>query len=201
MEKIGKKNSFQDHLAQLKSCQVCKAHLHFHPNPVVQLNPEARLLIIGQAPGRKAHETTAPFNDPSGDRLRSWLHLSREEFYNPHKIALMPMGFCYPGRDNKGGDLPPQKACASLWHEKTLTFLPNIRLILLVGHYAQKYYLKEKYRGNLTETVKAWRNVLPLYFPLPHPSWRNTAWLKKNPWFEQELLPDLRKYVKNALEA
>jgi uracil-DNA glycosylase family 4 len=194
-------NIFSRHLEKLKSCQNCASSLPLGANPVVQLSPRAKILIIGQAPGTKAHQTNAPFNDASGDRLRLWLKMTREQFYNADNIALMPMGFCYPGRNPKGGDLPPLTACAPLWHEATLKHLPNIQLILLVGQYAQAYYLKNNRKKTLTETVKSWQEFLPTYFPLPHPSWRNNGWRKNNPWFETDLLPELQHRVWSILEA
>nr|WP_051908891.1 uracil-DNA glycosylase family protein [Candidatus Paracaedibacter acanthamoebae] len=195
MEKI----SFEKHLENLKSCQNCTPTLPLGANPIVQLSPQAKILIIGQAPGTKAHYTNRPFNDPSGDRLRSWLNLSREQFYNEKELAIMPMGFCYPGRNPKGGDLPPPSCCAPLWHAKTLAFLPNIQLTLLIGQYSQRYYLGTKRKKTLTETVKSWTEYLPTYFPLPHPSWRNNEWYKANNWFETEVLPDLHTRVQSIL--
>ncbi|MBX3487177.1 MAG: uracil-DNA glycosylase family protein [Candidatus Paracaedibacteraceae bacterium] len=191
--------SFQEYVNRLKACQNCASSLPLGANPVVQLSPQAKILIIGQAPGTKAHQTNLPFNDASGDRLRSWLNLTRDQFYDEENIALMPMGFCYPGRNPKGGDLPPLAACAPLWHEQTLKYLPNIRLTLLVGQYAQAYYLRNHRKKTLTETVKAWPEFLPTYFPLPHPSWRNNGWCNVNPWFETDLLPELQDKVRSIL--
>lgn len=160
----------------------------------------ARLLIVGQAPGRRVHETGIPWNDPSGDRLRQWLVMDRERFYDDRTIAILPIGFCYPGTDAAGGDAPPRPECAPLWQPRLLPLLPAVRLTLLVGAYAQAFHLGPRRKATMTETVRAFRDYLPAFLPLPHPSWRNTAWLKRNPWFEKELLPVLRERVKEALE-
>lgn len=184
-------------LSKIRSCTVCAHSLPLGANPVIQAHKEAKLLIIGQAPGIKVHETSIPWNDPSGNRLRSWLDIDRETFYNPKKIAIMPMGLCYPGKGTSG-DLPPRKECAPLWHQKVLAELPNIEMTLLIGQYAQNYYLNDK-PSTLTETVKQWQKWAPTYLPLPHPSPRNTLWLKKNPWFEEEVVEYMREMVKKAL--
>ncbi|MEP3210797.1 MAG: uracil-DNA glycosylase family protein [Maribacter sp.] len=177
-------------LSEIRACEVCKAHLPLGPRPIVTAHSEAKIIIIGQAPGTKVHETGVPWDDPSGRQLRKWLGVTDEVFYDERKIALVPMGFCYPGK-GKGGDLPPRTECAPLWHQKLWHEMPNLELIVLIGTYAQKYYLKEEMKKNLTETVKAYQNYLPKYFPLPHPSPRNRFWLGKNPWFETEVLPHL----------
>ena len=190
-------NDFAQLLAQVRACQLCQAHLPLGPRPVVQMAPQARIMIIGQAPGTRVHATGIPWNDPSGDTLRSWLQVSREQFYDPTLFAIMPMGFCYPGR-GKSGDLPPRPECAPTWHQQLLEQLPNIELTLLIGQYAQRYYLKKRYR-TLTETVYHWRDVGPALFPLPHPSPSNRYWLSKNPWFEQETVPALRRRMQQAL--
>jgi uracil-DNA glycosylase len=156
------------------------------------------LLVVGQAPGTKVHETGIPWNDPSGDRLRAWLELDRAQFYDESRIAIIPMGYCYPGRDPRGGDLPPRAECAQLWLPRLLSHLPEIRLILLVGGYAQRYYLGERAKPSLTETVQAWREYAPRYFPLPHPSFRNLHWLKTHPWFDAEVIPALRAAVRET---
>ncbi|HUL07998.1 MAG TPA: uracil-DNA glycosylase family protein [Candidatus Acidoferrum sp.] len=169
------------------------------PRPVLRVNPSARLLIIGQAPGTKVHETGIPWNDRSGERLRDWLQLDRDTFYDAKRIAIMPMGFCYPGVDANGGDRPPRKECAPLWHGRVLALLPRIELTLLVGGYAQKHYLGDRCAASMTETVQAWREHAPRFIPLPHPSWRNTGWLKRNSWFEAELLRELRGRVHGLL--
>ena len=183
-------------LARVRECRTCEAHLPLGPRPVVRAAPSARLLIVGQAPGTRVHETGIPWNDRSGERLRDWLGLERDLFYDQTRVAIVPMGFCYPGRDPRGGDNPPRPECAPLWHDPILEALPDLGLTLLVGLYAQARYLGDRRKGSLTETVRAWRDYAPAFLPLPHPSWRNTAWLKKNPWFEQELLPVLRQRVR-----
>jgi len=187
-------------LKEVAACQLCAEHLPLGPRPVVQLHPEARLLIVGQAPGTKVHETGIPFNDPSGDRLRSWLGVNRETFYDPAKIALMPTGFCYPGRAHRGGDLPPRKECAPRWHGRLRPLLGGVRLTLLVGQYAQAHYLGRRRKRTLGETVRAWEEYLPEFWPTPHPSWRVNYWLKRNPWYEEQALPALRRRVTEILE-
>ena len=182
-------------LAEARACRHCEPELPLGANPVLRAAPSARLLIVGQAPGTKVHNSGVPWNDASGDRLRQWLEVDRDTFYDPGRIAIVPMGFCYPGRDRRGGDLPPRTECAPLWHPRLLAALPKVELTLLVGSYAQKYYLGRARRRTLRETVAHYRDYLPAYLPLPHPSWRNTAWLTKNPWFETDLLPDLRARV------
>jgi len=186
-------------LAAARACRVCAAHLPHGPRPVLRAAASAPLLIVGQAPGSKVHATGIPWNDPSGDRLRDWLALDRETFYDESRIAIVPMGFCYPGRAARGGDLPPRPECAPLWHPPLRAALSRVRLTLLVGQYAQAHYLGKRRRPSLTETVRAWADYGPAFLPLPHPSWRNTAWLKKNPWFEAELLPVLRARVRKLL--
>ncbi|HFQ5209824.1 TPA: uracil-DNA glycosylase family protein [Vibrio vulnificus] len=184
-------------LTQIRACQVCASALPLGANPVVQAHPEAKILIIGQAPGTKVHHTSIPWNDASGNRLRVWLDIEKQTFYDPKQIAIMPMGFCYPGR-GQSGDLPPRKECAPLWHEALLKHLPNIELTLLIGQYAQNRYLSNKPK-TLTETVQNWQAWLPDYLPLPHPSPRNTLWLRKNPWFEEQTVPYLRQQVHQLL--
>ena len=182
-------------LARARACRVCEAHLPLGPRPVMRAHDKARILIVGQAPGTKVHETGIPWNDASGDRLRDWLALDKDDFYDESRIAILPMGFCYPGRDPRGGDNPPRPECAPLWHAPVTARLPNISLTLLVGLYAQGHYLGKARKGSLTDTVKAWRDYGAERMPLPHPSWRNTGWLKKNPWFARDLLPELRRRV------
>jgi uracil-DNA glycosylase len=182
-------------LAELRACRVCATHLPLGPRPVVRGLPSARLLIISQAPGTRVHETGLSFNDRSGDRLRIWLGIDRATFYDERRIAILPMGFCYPGRDAKGGDLPPRPECAPLWHTRVLAHWPAIALTLLVGSYAIDYYLPQTKRQSMTETVKAWREAPDGILPLPHPSWRTTAWEKKNPWFQRKLVPALRRRI------
>jgi uracil-DNA glycosylase len=182
-------------LTDVRACQLCASHLPLGPRPVLQLNPEARILVAGQAPGRKVHDTGIPFNDPSGDRLRKWLGVTREQFYDPHLFAIVPMGFCYPGAGN-GGDLPPRPECAATWRVRVLGELPKIRLTLAIGQYAQAWHLKGRQSKTLTETVGAWRAFLPdSILPMPHPSPRNIRWFKTNPWFEADVVPVLRKRV------
>jgi uracil-DNA glycosylase len=182
-------------LRDARACRVCEAELPLGPRPVLRAGAGARLMIIGQAPGTRVHETGIPWNDPSGERLRQWLGLDPERFYDQTKIAIVPMGFCYPGREPKGGDKPPRPECAPLWHPPLRAALEDIGLTLLVGLYAQRRYLGSRRKASLTETVRAWRDYLPEELPLPHPSWRNTAWLKRNPWFEAELVPELQTRV------
>lgn len=189
------RNELEDLLTKARACRQCGAHLPLGPRPVLRASPSARLLIVSQAPGTRVHETGIPFNDPSGDRLRAWLAVDRETFYDERRIALVPMGFCYPGRDARGGDKPPRPECAPAWQPPIRAALLRVELTLLVGLYAQAFYLGKERKASLTDTVRAWRDYLPHYLPLPHPSWRNTAWLKKNPWFEEDLLPNLRERV------
>jgi uracil-DNA glycosylase len=183
-------------LSEIRACRHCEADLPLGPRPVVVADPAARILIIGQAPGTKVHESGIPWNDRSGDTLRGWLEMDREAFYDPEKVAIMPMGFCYPGVLPKGGDAPPRPECAPLWHDRLRARLPNIKLTLLAGMYAQAEYLGKARQKTLTATVEAWRDYLPEVMPLPHPSWRSGNLLRKNPWFEAELLPDLRARVR-----
>jgi uracil-DNA glycosylase len=182
-------------LQEIRRCRICAAHLPLGPRPVLRVRPSARLLIIGQAPGTRVHASGIPWNDRSGDRLRDWLAVDRDVFYDERRVAVMPMGFCYPGVDANGGDRPPRPECAPRWHAQVLARLPRIELTLLVGSYAQVYYLGKQRRATMSETVQTWRDYAPEYLPLPHPSWRNTGWLKRNPWFERELVPELRARV------
>ncbi|MBB4265696.1 uracil-DNA glycosylase family protein [Roseospira visakhapatnamensis] len=183
-------------VAAARACTLCADHLPLGPRPVLRARPSARLLIIGQAPGTKVHASGIPWTDPSGDRLRAWLAMDRDTFYDEDRVAIIPMGFCYPGRLPRGGDAPPRPECAPRWHPPLLAALPNIRLTLLVGQYAQARYLARRRAATLGETVRAFAAHLDDgLLPLPHPSWRNTAWLKKNPWFEADLLPVLRARV------
>jgi len=191
---------FADLLARVRACTVCAPHLPHAPRPILRASPTARLLIVGQAPGRRVHETGIPWNDPSGDLLRQWLGMTREAFYDEARIAIVPTGFCYPGTV-KGSDLPPRPECAPLWHPPLRAAMPNIQLTLLIGAYAQAYTLGERRGRTLTDTVAAWRDFTPDFLPLPHPSPRNRGWLKRNPWFETEVLPVLRKRVGDALQA
>lgn len=188
----------EDLLSKIRNCSLCKAHLPLGPRPVVTANPESKIVIIGQAPGTKVHASGIPWDDASGKQLRNWLGVTNEQFYDEKNFAIVPMGFCYPGR-GKGGDLPPRPECAPQWHEQLLEFMPKVELVLLIGLYAQKYYLKKGAKKTLTETVDHYKDYLPMYFPLPHPSPRNRFWLTRNPWFETEVLPDLKAAVKKVL--
>ena len=181
---------FASLIDEVRACTLCSPHLPHGPRPVVQCHPEARLLIAGQAPGRKVHESGKPFDDASGERLREWMGVSRDLFYDPKRVAILPMGFCYPGT-GKTGDLPPRPECAPAWRERLLRSLRNLELTLVIGQYAQAYHLADA-RSLLTENVRAWREYWPGTVPLPHPSPRNNIWLRRNPWFEAELLPVLR---------
>lgn len=183
-------------LTEVRACTLCHDHLPLGPRPIVRIKPSASILIIGQAPGTKVHETGVPWNDPSGDRLRDWMQVDRDIFYDEARIAIMPMGFCYPGRNPKGGDAPPRPECAPTWHDRLLAHLPDLSLTLLVGSYAQKHYLKDQGRKTMTENVAAFDTFLPDgVLPLPHPSWRTNTWQKKNPWFDARVLPVLRSRV------
>jgi uracil-DNA glycosylase len=188
--------SLRNVTAEARACRLCSRHLE--PRPVFRVGAAARLLIVGQAPGRRVHQTGIPWNDPSGDVLRGWLALDRASFYDTRQIAIVPVGLCYPGTVD-GADLPPMPQCAPLWQPKFRAALPNIALTLLVGSYAQKYYLGARRKSSLSETVRAFREYLPEFFPLPHPSWRNTGWLKANPWFATDVIPALRRRVKACL--
>lgn len=181
-------------LDEVRACRHCEAALPLGPRPVLRAGATARLLIVGQAPGTRVHATGVPWNDPSGDRLRQWLGMDREVFYDEARVAIVPMGFCYPGK-GPSGDLPPRRECAELWHPRLLPLLTEIKLVLLVGAYAQRYFLGARRKPTLTETVRAYRDYLPTHFALPHPSPRNTLWLKRNPWFEEECVPALREQV------
>ena len=190
--------SFSSLITEVRACTICEAHLPCGPRPVFQLHPKAKILIAGQAPGRKVHDSGIPFEDASGNRLREWLGVTREEFYDPEQFAIMPMGFCFPG-SKKSGDLPPRPECAEAWRKPLLAKLRQVELTLVIGQYAQAYHFG-KTNSSLTELVKSWRTCWPLMMPLPHPSPRNNIWLRKNPWFEVELLPSLRKRVSKILE-
>jgi uracil-DNA glycosylase len=183
----------QDLLSTIRDCRHCEQYLPLGPRPVVRASASARLLIIGQAPGTRVHASGMPWDDPSGDRLRDWLGMDSAQFYDESRLAIVPMGFCYPGK-GKSGDLPPRPECAPLWHEAILARMPSIELVLLVGGYAQNHYLG-KSSETLTQRVQRWRDFGPRYIPIPHPSPRNTLWLKRNPWFEEEVVPNLRRRV------
>lgn len=186
----------------IRGCQLCsdrfaKTSTAHHPRPIVWLSATARILVAGQAPGARVHASGRPFTDPSGDRLRAWMGVSDEAFYDVSRVAILPTAFCFPGYNAKGADLPPPPICAKTWHERVMGTLPDVKLTLLIGGYAQKYHLGM--RGSVTEVVRNWRSAPVGVIPLPHPSWRNTGWIKKNPWFEAELVPQLRAQVRSLL--
>lgn len=189
--------SFEKLASEIRACTHCLAHLENGVRPVFQAHPKSKILIAGQAPGRKVHETGVPFDDASGDRLRQWLGVSKAQFYNEKIFAILPMGFCYPGT-GKSGDLPPRPECAELWRKKLLDKLPQIQLTLVIGKYAQDWHLEGSAK-TLTENVRRWREFPSALIPLPHPSPRNNIWLRKNSWFEEELLPPLRREVSGLL--
>jgi uracil-DNA glycosylase len=186
-------------LGEIRACRACEVQLSHGPRPILRANKSAKLAIISQAPGIRAHNTGLTFNDRSGDRLRDWLGIDRDAFYDETKVAIIPMGFCFPGYDTHGGDRAPRRECAKLWRARLFDELPQFRLTLLVGSYAQAWHLGSRVKGTLTETVASWRSFKPRFIPLPHPSWRNNGWLRKNPWFESELLPYLRQRVRATL--
>ncbi len=182
----------------MRACTLCAAELPLGPRPVVQLDPRARVLIAGQAPGRRVHESGVPWHDASGERLRNWMGVTTEVFYDPARIAILPMGFCYPGT-GRSGDLPPRPECAPAWRERLLAQLPQLEFTLVIGQYAQAYHLGAALKPSVTETVRAWREHWPALLPLPHPSPRNNLWLRKNPWFEREVLPALSRRLRRLL--
>ena len=190
--------AFAELQQDIRGCTLCAEHLPLGPRPVLQISRSARILIAGQAPGSKVHASGVPFDDASGDRLRDWLGMDRETFYDAKRVAILPMGFCYPGT-GKSGDLPPRPECAAMWHEKILSELRAIKLTLVIGQYAMAWHLGPRAKATLTETVHAWREFQPKLWPLPHPSPRNNIWLKKNPWFARDVLPELQKQVRLAL--
>lgn len=185
-------------LEEISKCEVCKPFLQLGPRPVLSIYEKSKIAIIGQAPGKAVHLSGIPWDDKSGKNLRKWLGISDETFYNPHKIALIPMGFCYPGK-GKSGDLPPRKECATLWHDQVFDTMKNLELVILIGTYAQNYYLKETKKRTLTDTVKNYEEYLPKYFVLPHPSPRNNIWMAKNGWFPENILPVLKLRIKEVL--
>lgn len=184
-------------LDAVRACRACASDLPLGPRPVLRASAGARILIVGQAPGLRVHTTGIPWDDPSGERLRAWMGVGKETFYDAARIAIIPMGYCYPGR-GQGGDLPPRRECAQLWLDQLLARMPQVGLTLLVGQYAQRHFLGRRRKASLTETVGAWQEYAPQYIPLPHPSPRNQPWFKRHPWFEQELIPLVRSRV-NAL--
>ncbi|CDO35733.1 MULTISPECIES: uracil-DNA glycosylase family protein [Novosphingobium] len=187
-----------DLLSEIAACRVCEKALNHEPRPVVQAGESARIVVIGQAPGSKVHASGRPWDDESGDRLRDWTGMTREVFYDPAWVAHMPSGFCYPGKAS-GGDKPPRPECAPLWHARLLARLPQVRIMLLVGQYAQKLYLPRGFAPNMTEAVRRWHDAPTGVFPLPHPAWRSRLWMAMHPWFEDQVLPDLRRRISDAL--
>jgi len=186
-------------IAEVRDCRLCAADLPLGPRPILQVHAKARILIAGQAPGSKVHQSGVPFDDASGDRLRDWMGIDKAMFYDATRIAILPMGFCYPGT-GKSGDLPPRPECAATWRAKLLARMPDVELTLVVGQYAQAWHLNDAAKANLTDTVLAWRDHWPRVLPLPHPSPRNNIWLKRNGWFESEVVPALRKQVREVLQ-
>jgi len=184
-------------LAAVRSCRACEAHLPLGPRPVLSAAETAHILVVGQAPGVRVHTTGIPWDDPSGERLRAWMGIDKDAFYDKSRIAIIPMGYCYPGRGN-GGDMPPRRECATLWLDQLLARLPRIELTLLIGQYAQRHFLGRRRKQSLADTVRAWREYTPRYMPLPHPSPRNQPWITHHPWFERQLVPVLRARI-NAM--
>jgi len=194
-------------LTNVRACRACEAELPFDPKPILNVSSTAKLLIVGQAPGVRVHDSGVAWNDASGERLRQWMGVDKAIFYDSSQVAILPMGFCYPGK-GQSGDLPPQSRCAKLWRQPLHEHLANVQLTLLIGQYAQRYYLNQRAANNanssnafvsLTQTVKNWQSYLPQFLPLPHPSPRNNIWLRKNPWFAQQVLPELRRCVAEIL--
>ncbi len=185
-------------LTDIKNCTICEKYLELGPRPVVRAHKDARVVIIGQAPGTKVHTSGIPWDDASGKQLRKWMNVTDDEFYDVTKFAIVPMGFCYPGK-GKSGDLPPRPECAPRWHQALFDHMPNLEFIVLIGMYAQNYYLKERAKRTLTETVANYKEYLPKYFVMPHPSPRNRFWLTKNPWFEREVVPKLQNRIHQYL--
>jgi len=186
-------------LSEIRACRVCEPELPLGARPIIRARETARILIVGQAPGVRVHETGIPWNDPSGDRLREWMGLPKEAFYDETRVAIMPMGLCYPGRNARGGDLPPRPECMPRWADAVLALLPNIEFFVLAGMYAQRRYLGEKVKRTLTETVQCWREYAPRYIPLPHPSFRNNRWIKQHPWFTSEVVPYLQERIADLM--
>lgn len=186
-------------LEEIRGCSICKAHLPFGPRPILSVHAKSKIIIIGQAPGSKVHASGVPWDDASGKELRRWLGVESEVFYDERIFALMPMGFCYPGKSTSG-DMPPRPECAPQWHKKVLTNLKQTKLTILIGQYSQGYYLGDAAKDSLTETVRAYKEFLPYFLPLPHPSPRNRIWQKKNPWFEKSIVPLLMKKVKEIID-
>ena len=195
-------DNLKSYLEEIRACRLCEHEMRRPPNPVLQVSGGARILVAGQAPGNLADVTGTPFNDPSGVRLRDWMGVTEAEFYDSSRVAIVPMGFCFPGNDDKGGDLPPIKRCAETWRGDLLAQLPDLKVSILVGGYAQKWHLGKRAGRSLTETGRNWKAFASeRMFATPHPSWRNTGWLKRNPWFEVDVLPELRRAVRDALDS
>ncbi len=192
------RESLKQLVERVMQCKICAGKIPFPPKPIFRISTTAVLLIVGQAPGIRVHNTGIPWNDPSGDRLRQWLQLDRDRFYDESKIAIIPSGLCYPGKGVRG-DMPPRPECAPQWHPEFRKHLKKLKLTLLVGTYAQNFYLKGRQKGSMAETVRSYKEYLPEFFPLPHPSPRNIMWFRKNPWFEQEVIPQLRILVSKIL--
>jgi uracil-DNA glycosylase len=188
----------EDLLFKIRNCVICKAHLPLGPRPILTAHPDSKIVLISQAPGTKVHASGIPWDDAGGKQLRKWLGVTTDEFYDPKNFAIVPMGFCYPGRGNSG-DLPPRPECAPQWHEQIWELMPNVELVILIGMYAQKYYLKKDAKKTLTETVDNYQDYLPNYYPLPHPSPRNRFWVTRNPWFEKEVVPNLKRVIQSTL--
>lgn len=193
--------------ARARACRLCRdnpatgsAALPHEPRPVFQVSATARVLLAGQAPGTRVHASGKPFTDPSGDRLRAWMGIGEDIFYDPARLAIVPMGFCFPGLDHKGGDLPPRRECAPAWRHQMMSAMPQVEYVVAIGMYAQGWHLAGRQKKTLTDTVRAWPEYYAMrpvrVMPLPHPSWRNSGWLKKNPWFERELVPVLQRDIK-----
>lgn len=191
-------DEFSRVISEVRACDVCAASLPLGPWPVFQVHPKAKILVVGQAPGTRVHKTGVPFDDPSGDRLRDWMGVDKDTFYDAEQISILPMGFCYPGR-GKSGDLPPRPECAEKWRGQLLGLMPNIQLTLVIGTYALDWHLKGRLKRNLTETVRAWKDYMPEFLPLPHPSPRNNIWLRRNSWFEEEVVGVLQERVLEIL--
>lgn len=192
-------DAIRDLVAEIRACRACAGRMEPEPRPVVRLHPDARILVVGQAPGVRVHAAGAPFVDASGDRLRDWMGVDESVFYDPERVAIAPAGFCFPGLTPNGADRPPRRECAPLWQARIVEALKEVRLTLLVGGYAHRIHLGARAQAGVTETVRDFAAHLPTHFPLPHPSWRNTGWIKTNPWFEADLLPVLRARVAAAL--
>ena len=186
-------------LKDIRACRACADDLPHEPRPVLRASSSAKVLIVGQAPGTRVHESGIPFTDPSGERLRAWMGVSEDEFYDEAKVAIVPMGFCFPGLDAKGGDKPPLKRCAELWRDAVMAQLSSVALTLVIGQYAQAWHLGKQRKKSLTATVEAWQDYGPELIPLPHPSWRNNGWIKRHPWFESDLVPHLQARIDRLL--